>query len=75
MRDAALERFDACEVLRGCVAGYASVFPRIRFALSLPDHPVMLRGAPDLYAQMLDKLAANAADFSVADEPVRVRLD
>jgi signal transduction histidine kinase len=35
----------------------------------------MLRGAPDLYAQMLDKLAANAADFSVADEAVRVRLD
>jgi len=69
------ERFDAREVLRGCVAGYASGFPRIRFALSLPDKPVMLRGAPDLYAQMLDKLAANAADFSVADEPVRVRLD
>ena len=35
----------------------------------------MLRGAPDLYAQMLDKLAANAADFSLRDEPVRVRLD
>jgi signal transduction histidine kinase len=35
----------------------------------------MLRGAPDLYAQMLDKLAANAADFSPRDEPVRIRLD
>ena len=35
----------------------------------------MLRGAPDLYAQMLDKLAANAADFSQRDEPVRIRLD
>jgi signal transduction histidine kinase len=75
VREAERERFDAREVVRGCVAGYASVFPRIRFALSLPDQPVMLRGAPDLYAQMLDKLAANAADFSVADEPVRVRLD
>src|SRR5262249_59939345 len=52
VREAERERFDACEVLRGCVAGYASVFPRIRFALSLPDKPVMLRGAPDLYAQM-----------------------
>ena len=32
---------------------------------------MLLRGAPDLYAQMLDKLAANAADFSPREEPVR----
>jgi two-component system sensor histidine kinase ChvG len=75
VREAERECFDAREVLRGCVAGYASVFPHIRFALSLPERPVMLRGAPDLYAQMLDKLAANAADFSLRDEPVRIRLD
>ena len=69
------ERFDAREVLRGCVSGYASIFPQVKFALSLPEQPVMLRGAPDLYAQMLDKLVANAADFASRDEPVRVRLD
>jgi len=75
VREAERERFDAREVVRGCVAGYASIFPQVRFALSLPEWPVMLRGAPDLYAQMLDKLAANAADFSQRDEPVRIRLD
>jgi two-component system, OmpR family, sensor histidine kinase ChvG len=69
------ERFDARDVVRGCVNGYASVFPHVRFALALPDKPVMLRGGPDLYAQMLDKLAANAADFATGDEPVRVRLN
>lgn len=69
------ERFDAREVVRGCVNGYAAIFPKVKFALSLPDKPVLLRGAPDLYAQMLDKLAANAADFSSGEEPVRVRLD
>jgi dedicated sortase system histidine kinase len=75
VRQSERERFDAREVLRGCVSGYASVFPQIKFALSVPEKPVMLRGAPDLYAQMLDKLAANAADFASCDEPVRVRLD
>lgn len=75
VRQSERERFDAREVLRGCVSGYASVFPQVRFALSVPDEPVILRGAPDLYAQMLDKLAANAADFSSAEEPVRIRLD
>src|SRR6185503_20513435 len=28
----------------------------------------------DLYAQMLDKLVANAVDFSTGEEPIRVRL-
>ena len=75
VRESQRERFDAREVLRGCVSGYASVFPHVKFALSVPDKPVSLRGAPDLYAQMLDKLAANAADFSSREEPVRIRLD
>jgi dedicated sortase system histidine kinase len=75
VRESQRERFDAREVLRGCVSGYASVFPHVKFALSLPEEPVWLRGAPDLYAQMLDKLAANAADFSSREEPVRIRLD
>ena len=75
VRQSERERFDARDVVRGCVGGYAAIFTGIRFALALPDKPVMLRGAPDLYAQMLDKLAANAADFSAADEPVRIRLE
>jgi dedicated sortase system histidine kinase len=75
VRQSEREPFDAREVVRGCVAGYAAVFPKVRFSLSLADKPVTLRGAPDLYAQMLDKLAANAADFSTGDEPVRIRLD
>jgi dedicated sortase system histidine kinase len=75
VRQAEREAFDARDVLRGCVEGYASVFPRAKFSLFIPENPVMLRGAPDLYAQMLDKLAANAADFSDGEEPIRVRLD
>src|SRR3954465_15413419 len=35
---------------------------------------VPLSGAPDLFAQMLDKLAANAVDFATAD-PVNVSLE
>ena len=75
VRQAEREPFDAREVVRGCVEGYASAFPRAKFSLSVPGQPVVLKGAPDLYAQMLDKLAANAADFSEGEEPIRVRLD
>jgi two-component system sensor histidine kinase ChvG len=32
--------------------------------LTLPDGAVPVNGAPELYAQMLDKLVANAVEFS-----------
>ncbi|HEY3077662.1 MAG TPA: ATP-binding protein [Burkholderiales bacterium] len=65
------ERFDAREVVRGCAYAY----PHRKFEIDVPERPVWLRGAPDLYAQMLDKLVSNAADFSTGDEPIRIRLD
>jgi signal transduction histidine kinase len=34
----------------------------------------LLSGAPDLFAQMIDKLAANAVDFATAD-PIDVSLE
>ena len=66
--------FDAKAVLAGCVSGYASAYPRCRFELSMSGEPITLTGAPDLFAQMLDKLAANAADFAVPDTSINVTL-
>jgi signal transduction histidine kinase len=62
-------------VLSGCVSGYASVYPARRFELRLVALPAPLEGSPELFAQMLDKLAANAADFSSGDDPVRIALE
>ncbi|MEJ0046544.1 MAG: ATP-binding protein [Rhodospirillales bacterium] len=69
------EPFDARSVLTGCVSGYASVYPARRFELRLPDEPVPLSGSPDLFVQMLDKLAANAVDFATGGDPVRITLE
>src|SRR5437762_4466326 len=76
VREHPRERFDAREVVRGCVHAY----PQRRFDVDVPVEPVWLLGAPDLYAQMLDKLVANAVDFAhtgkeAGDEPIRVRLE
>lgn len=68
------ERFEAKTVLAGCVEGYRAAYPQRRFDLALTDQPVTLRGAPDLFAQMLDKLAANAADFAAGDTPIQISL-
>ena len=69
------ERFDARTVVAGCVEGYAAAYPARRFALSMADDPLPLTGAPDLFAQMLDKLAANAADFAAGDAPIEITLE
>ena len=75
VRSGERERFDARSVVSGCVAGYASAYPARRFELTMADEPVPLYGAPDLFAQMLDKLAANAADFAAGEAPVQVALE
>jgi two-component system, OmpR family, sensor histidine kinase ChvG len=58
------ERFDAAKVVAGCVEGYRLAYPQARFTMTLPDGEVPLAGAPELFAQMLDKLVANAVEFS-----------
>src|SRR3954469_19960683 len=57
------ERYDAREAVRGAALAH----PGKPFEIDLPPAPVWLRGAPELYAQMLDKLVANAVDFATGD--------
>jgi two-component system, OmpR family, sensor histidine kinase ChvG len=67
-------RYDLAAVVRGCVEGYRVAYPQAAFALELPTGRVEVEGAPDLAAQLLDKLVENAVDFSRA-APVRVTLE
>ena len=68
------ERYDLAAVIAGCVEGYRQVYRPQAFDLSIAAQPLMLDGAPDLAAQMLDKLIANAVDFAQAGSVVRVEL-
>jgi len=69
------ERFDLARVVAGCVDGYRVAYPRHNLQLELPSGEVMFNGAPELIAQMLDKLVANAVEFSVEGTPIVVRLE
>jgi dedicated sortase system histidine kinase len=68
------ERFDLAAVVSGCVEGYRLAYPGQSFELALPRDAAIASGSPDLAAQLLDKLVANAVDFSSAGEPIRVSL-
>jgi len=68
------ERYDLTALVRGCVEGYRLAYPATPFVLESPAGLVEVMGSPDLGAQMLDKLAENAAQFSPPGETVRLRL-
>jgi dedicated sortase system histidine kinase len=74
LREAERERFDLARVIAGCVEGYRGVYPGRPFDLRLPNGPHTVLGAPELVAQMLDKLVANAVDFGRPGAPIVVRL-
>jgi signal transduction histidine kinase len=69
------ERYDLGAVVRGCVEGYRIAYPQAAFTLDVPPDKVEVDGAPDLAAQLLDKLVENAVDFSRGGAPVRVALE
>jgi len=61
-------------VLQSAVAAYRGAFPERAFRTELPAEAVVIRGAPDLIVQMLDKLIDNAVDFSPGGALITVRL-
>jgi two-component system sensor histidine kinase ChvG len=69
------ERFDLAKVLTGCIDGYRVAYPQHTLKLELPSGEVIFNGAPEMIAQMLDKLVANAVEFSAAGTPIVVRLE
>ncbi len=68
------EEFDLRSVVTECLEGYRLAHPEQRFDGTLANHPIWVRGAPDLAAQMLDKLVSNAVDFTTAGQAIRIDL-
>ena len=74
LRDGERSRYDAREVVSGCVEGYRAAYPQQTFETRIADSPAPLDGSPDLLAQALDKLAANAVSFAAPGTPVIVAI-
>lgn len=74
LQQAEQEDFDLTQVVGGCVEGYRGAMPQSPFDLDMPADAVRLHGVPDLIAQLLDKLVANAVDFGLPGAPIDVRL-
>ena len=69
-----LEPVDICQLVTQAVNGYRMTYTDVDFRLEIPDKPLVVHLAPDLVLQMLDKLIANAMDFSMPSSPIEIRL-
>ena len=74
LHDAERERFDLGALVAGCVEGYRLAYPGRSIVFAAPATSLTMDGAPDLIAQMLDKLVANAHEFAPPGTPIEVRL-
>jgi dedicated sortase system histidine kinase len=74
LSDVERERFDLGVVVKGCVDGYRLAYRERTIACDVPTEPLAIVGAPDLIAQMLDKLVANAHEFALPGTAIAIRL-
>lgn len=65
------ERIDLVKVLAGCVEGYRLAYPDAVIDADLEGR-VMINGVPEYIAQLMDKLIANAVEFSYHKKPITV---
>ncbi len=75
LADAERTRIELGKLVAACVEGYRTAYPGRRFELVVPTGEYPIDGAPDLVAQMLDKLVANADEFGVPGTPVTLSLE
>ena len=66
------ETIDVAEVVKGCVEGYRLAYPLSQFTLDMDSYPIFVKGVPEYIAQLLDKLIANAVEFSHPGQPIVV---
>ena len=74
LKDGERSVYDVREVVLGCVEGYRAAYPAASFDVRATDAALKVDGSPDLLAQALDKLIANAVSFAVAGTPLIVSL-
>ena len=66
------EIIDLAEVVKGCVEGYRLAYPDSNFTLEIGDYSIFVKGVPEYVAQLLDKLVANAVEFSHTGQAIAV---
>ena len=74
LQGAEKEHFPLNELVSGCMQGYQMAYPSQKFEVTVETSDINVVGAPDYLAQLMDKLIANAVDFSRDRDAIEVSL-
>ncbi|WP_295803501.1 ATP-binding protein [uncultured Microbulbifer sp.] len=69
------EEFDLADLLQVLEQSYGDAHPSQRFGLVLPEGRQLYYGAPELLAQLLDKLVDNAVSFAPEGSEIQLALE
>ena len=67
-------RFELSKIILSCGDAYRQVYTQFEFTIHIEDSPNYVFGVPEHIAQLLDKLIANAVEFSIDKNSVRIDL-
>ncbi len=67
-------RFELHKVVSGCVMAYQQTYTNRKFNYINNSNNAHITGSPDLIAQLLDKVIANAVEFSKDNNTITVHL-
>ena len=66
--------FPLDKVVSGCMQGYQMTYPNQQFNTDIEPQTILVEGVPEYIAQLMDKLIANALEFSHPDSAIEVSL-
>lgn len=60
------------KVVEACVNEYRQIYPHVNFQVAISASPVLIMGTAEYIAQLMDKVVANAVEFSTEGHPLNV---
>ncbi|WP_220721167.1 proteobacterial dedicated sortase system histidine kinase [Agarivorans litoreus] len=72
LSQAETSEFPINKVVSGCMQGYQYTYPEQAFDCDISPNTMLITGVPEYIAQLMDKLVANAMEFSLPDKAIKV---
>ena len=68
------EQFNLTDLVKGCAEGYRAAYDENIFDADICITDLQVKGVPENIAQLIDKVVANAAEFSNLKDPIKIML-
>ncbi|QMU60444.1 MAG: proteobacterial dedicated sortase system histidine kinase [Gammaproteobacteria bacterium] len=68
------EVFNLSKLVQGCTEGYRAAYNEYLFETDICKIDLQVNGVPENISQLIDKVVANAVEFSNTSEPIKIML-